>query len=86
MQRSPDDTVFVTASHAVLFEQPSAAKCDACGGDIEPDEGFSVGGEGEYLWTRGTEVRREKAPLCPHCGAAILGAALARWEIEEDEG
>jgi hypothetical protein len=77
---------FVTASHEALFEEPAAIKCDACGCDVKVDEGFAVSGEGEYIWTRGDEVRREKAPLCPHCGTAILGAALARWEIEEDEG
>ncbi len=43
-------------------------------------------GEGVYLWARGNEVRYEKAPLCPSCAAAIGMTALARWEIEEEEG
>jgi hypothetical protein len=71
---------------------PSAAnpavECDACAGPVVPDEddGYSLPGEGVYLWTRGDEVRFERAPLCASCAAAIGMAALARWEIEEEEG
>jgi hypothetical protein len=64
-----------------------AVECDACGGPVEDDdEGYSLPGEGVYLWTRGDEVRFERAPLCASCAAAIGMAALARWEIEEEEG
>jgi hypothetical protein len=63
-------------------------ECDACGAPVVPDEddGYSLPGEGVYLWTRGDEVRFERAPLCASCAAAIGMAALARWEIEEEEG
>jgi hypothetical protein len=63
-------------------------ECDACGGPVVPDadDGYSLPGEGVYLWTRGDEVRFERAPLCASCAAAIGMAALARWEIEEEEG
>jgi hypothetical protein len=38
------------------------------------------------MWTRGDQVRFEKTPLCPECASAIGVTALARWEIEEEEG
>jgi hypothetical protein len=77
------------ASHDVLFGQPTEARCDACGcpvGRGDDDEGFGVPGEGVYLWARGDEVRFERAPLCASCASAIGMTALARWEIEEEEG
>lgn len=80
---------YATATHAVLFATPEAAVCDACGCplDAEPDDdGYAVAGEGLYVWTRGDERRYEKVPLCPHCASAIGMTALARWEIEEEEG
>ncbi len=80
----------VVLSHEVLFDHAAdQARCDACGVHLPPDdedEGFQVRGEGVYLWTRGDEVRFEKAPLCPSCASAIGVTALARWEIEEEEG
>ena len=81
------DDELVVASHAALFARDEPA-CDACGGPLaeEDDDGFGVPGEGVYVWTRGTEVRFEKAPLCRSCAAAIGVTALARWEIEEEEG
>jgi hypothetical protein len=47
---------------------------------------YGVAGSGMYLWARGGEVRIEAAPLCPSCASAIGMTALARWEIEEEEG
>jgi hypothetical protein len=78
---------FVTASFADLFRE-EAPRCDACGGELPTaDEGgFEVAGRGQYLWARGDRVRFEDAPLCPACAAAIGLSALARWEIEEEEG
>ena len=64
-------------------------RCDACGAVVTPpgdDEGFDVPGQGLYLWTRGEEVRFEKAPLCGSCASAIGVTAMTRWEIEEEEG
>jgi len=63
-------------------------RCDACGAPLpeDADEGFSLPGQGVYLWTRGSEVRFEKVPLCPDCASGIGMSALARWEIEEEEG
>ena len=65
-------------------------KCDACGAALPADgcegEGFCPPGQGVYLWTRGSDVRFEKVPLCPDCASGIGMSALARWEIEEEEG
>ncbi len=82
----------VVASHEVLFGAAEEPRCDACGEALPPadatddDEGYGVPGSGIYLWTRGDEVRVEKAPLCARCASAIGMTALARWEIEEEEG
>ena len=65
------------------------ARCDACGAIVVAsgdDEGFDVPGQGVYVWTRGEEVRFEKAPLCGSCASAIGVTAMTRWEIEEEEG
>ena len=84
-----DHAAFVTASHEALFEVDEPAQCDACGAPL-PDEGdehgYGVVGSGVYLWTRGDSVRFETAPLCASCASAIGMTALARWEIEEEEG
>jgi hypothetical protein len=56
--------------------------CDACGKQIHGEPA----GSGLYVWTRGEEVRYEEPPLCAKCANAIGLAALAQWEIEEDEG
>jgi hypothetical protein len=79
---------WVVVSHEDLFA-PSDACCDACGevlGDPSDDEGFAIPGSGAYLWARGDTVRLESVPLCPACASAIGMTALARWEIEEEEG
>lgn len=54
--------------------------CDACGQLVigEP------AGHGAYLFLRGTEVRREDAPLCELCALAISAAAFSQTEIEEE--
>ena len=54
----------------------------------DPDgrDGYDVPGSGIYLWKRGDTVQLEKAPLCASCASAIGMTALARWEIEEEEG
>jgi hypothetical protein len=86
--RNDDDVV--VATHDALFaaaEEPP--RCDACGAALpaEDDDGaYGVAGAGVYMWTRGGETRFEKAPLCADCAAAIGMTALARWEIEEEEG
>jgi len=81
----------VVASHEVLFETSDVAVCDACGARL-PDEaaaddgGPGASGRGAYLWARGDEIRLEDVPLCASCACAIGMSALARWEIEEEEG
>ncbi len=83
-----EETVY-TASHDVLFEVAPATACDACGAvlpDAADESGFELTGSGVYMWTRGDDVRFDKAPLCASCAAAIGMTALARWEIEEEEG
>ena len=82
------------ASHDILFAGSSELRCDACNRPLEAlersaeadDDGYAIPGEGVYLWARGDEVRYEKTALCPPCAAAIGMTALARWEIEEEEG
>lgn len=76
---------FVTADHRDLLAEERTITCDACGGSI-PDEDAShaLRGEGEYVWARGEDVRRELAPLCPTCATAIFGAAIASFEVEEE--
>jgi hypothetical protein len=80
---------WVCASHDALFGQPEKIRCDACGCELEdrdvrdPDD---LCGRGVYMWTRGQEVRLEEAPLCASCASVIGMTALARWEIEEEEG
>jgi hypothetical protein len=77
---------YMTATLADLFRKEEA-RCDACGEPlVEKDESFALLGRGQYLWSRGDQVRFEDAPLCPACAAAIGLSALARWEIEEEEG
>jgi len=80
---------FVCASHDVLFESdPSDDACDVCGEKVsdDNDDGHAIAGHGLYVWTRGEETRREEPPLCPSCAAALGLTALARWEIDEEEG
>jgi hypothetical protein len=84
-----EEATLTTASHEVLFESAESAECDACGAPLPEDgeeDGYGIPGSGVYMWTRGDTVRLEKAPLCPACSSAIGMTALARWEIEEEEG
>jgi len=86
------------ASHEDLFssvQEHEPTRCDACGSAVASpaptdeegaDATYGLPGEGVYLWTRGDEVRFERVPLCPSCASAIGMTALARWEIEEEEG
>ena len=80
---------FMSASHERLFEAHEATRCDACQSPL-PLAGeataYGVEGRGVYVWQRGGEARHEAAPLCPACASAIGMTALARWEIEEEEG
>jgi hypothetical protein len=93
---APDDAsssgqspaAFVSATHETLFDEAPGA-CDVCGEavpDDDEDTGPVIAGRGVYLWTRGDETRREDAPLCPSCAAALGVTALTRWEIDEEEG
>jgi hypothetical protein len=80
---------FVSASHAVLFQQTEAQRCDVCAEALdgqEDEEGHQVRGRGLLVWTRGDERRAQEPPLCPGCASAIGLSALQRWEIEEEEG
>ena len=85
---SSDREEFFVASHEALFEEVDELPCDACGEPVavEGDEGYGIEGSGVYLWKRGDGVSLEKAPLCASCASAIGVTALARWEIEEEEG
>jgi hypothetical protein len=89
MSGLPDDAPPLFASHEALFADDEELLCDACGSSLpaaDDVDGFDVPGAGVYMWTRGSEVRFEKAPLCASCASAIGMTALARWEIEEEEG
>jgi hypothetical protein len=80
---------FSSASHEALFESMASSRCDACGEPLDEEsaeEGYGVRGAGVYMWKRGDDVHFEPAPLCSFCAAAIGMTALARWEIEEEEG
>ncbi len=79
---------WLVVSHEALFQETPASRCDACGEPIveAQDEPFGFPGAGAYLWARGEETRIESVPLCASCASAIGMTALARWEIEEEEG
>ncbi len=84
---SSEQEGLVVASQDVLFESIESACCDACGRPVETEgDGYGLPGSGVYLWQRGDHVQIEKVPLCASCASAIGMAALARWEIEEEEG
>jgi len=68
-------------SHGTTIRDGATPVCDACGKPIDGEPA----GSGLYVWTRGEEVRYEEPPLCAKCANAIGLAALAQWEIEEDE-
>jgi hypothetical protein len=79
----------VVVSHDLLFNEPPASACDACGDPLAETDGaeeYDIPGRGVYLWARGEETRLESVPLCASCASAIGMTALARWEIEEEEG
>lgn len=85
-----DECACISATHDVLFAASSSQselRCDVCNEPIadSDDEGYSVTGRGLYIWTRGSEVRREQAPLCPRCATGIGAFFFARAEIEEEE-
>lgn len=84
---------FVVASHEMLFVPSDEKVCDACGrsvvtGPSSDDASSSIldDARGTYLWARGDETTLESVPLCAACASAIGATALARWEIEEEEG
>jgi len=86
---APAAQELVVGSHEALFVEAASTRCDACGEPIvetEGCEGYGVPGQGVYLWARGEETRLESVPLCASCASAIGMTALARWEIEEEEG
>jgi hypothetical protein len=87
------DLPYIRADLSDLFRAKDSTRCDACNEALTEDdgaeggaEGFQVRGKGLYMWTRGDHVRFEEPVLCHSCGAAIGLSALARWEIEEEEG
>ena len=91
MNELPKIAGFVTAGHAVLFEDAEARRCDVCASmltkdDAESDGDESASGRGLLVWSRGDERRYQEPPLCPSCATAIGVSALQRWEIEEEEG
>ncbi len=80
------------ASHHALYERIDLARCDVCDAALDslddersPGETVPRAGAGLYVWTRGTEVRFEDAPLCANCGPAIAVTAMRRWAIEDEE-
>jgi hypothetical protein len=81
---------WAVASHKALFDDAPASCCDACGESMPEGEGeangYGIPGRGVYLSARGGEARLESVPLCAACASAIGMTALARWEIEEEEG
>ena len=81
-------TPFVSATHAALFVTDETVRCDVCNAVVaeDADEGYAVTGRGLYVWARGEDVRYEEPHLCAGCAAAVGVSALARWEIEEEEG
>jgi hypothetical protein len=84
----------VHISHQVLLpEEPASDVCDVCGEPLDvggtqsdDDDSSAFAGRGLYVWSRGGEPIYEEVPLCASCGIAIGVSALARWEIEEEEG
>ena len=85
---SVNATPFVSATHAALFVADGTVRCDVCNAVVaeDADEGYAVTGRGLYVWARGEDVRYEEPHLCAGCAAAVGVSALARWEIEEEEG
>jgi hypothetical protein len=93
MSELPRIAGFVTAGHAVLFEDAEARRCDVCAGALDApkhddadDAEENASGRGLLVWSRGDERRYQEPPLCAACATAIGVSALQRWEIEEEEG
>jgi hypothetical protein len=87
--KTPGAPAVAIPSLDVPSAQPEEPRCDVCDGPVPSDDadlGFSFPGAGVYLCTRGDSVRFETVPLCASCASAIGMTALARWEIEEEEG
>ena len=78
--------VVTTVSHEDLFTERALPLCDACGQAVDANDDEEEARRGVYLWARGNEVRLEAVPLCAACASAIGATALARSEIEEEEG
>ncbi len=79
---------FITAGHAVLFEDDATKRCDICEAEIapDPDDGSSYTGSALYVSICGDRVVYDEPPLCPSCAVAVGVTALARWDVEEEEG
>ena len=64
--------------------------CDACGVPVPAnvdDEGYAVAGKGLYVWTRGTEVRREEGcPSVPRAPRPSVSVRSRVGETDEEEG
>jgi hypothetical protein len=85
----PSGDAFVVVSHEALFAPPSEVLCDACGCAVAAQadsDDPAAPGRGTYLWVRGGVATLEHVPLCAACASVIGVTALARWEIEEEEG
>ena len=82
--QSPPTPHFATLTHEALFGSDEP-RCDACGAPLA-DEDEELRTSGLYVWVRGGRVVYEEPPLCVACGTAISMSAMARWEIEEEEG
>jgi hypothetical protein len=84
----PLPVTFTRVSHEALFADPGP-RCDVCDVPLdedESDEEDGIGGRGLYVWIRAGRTVFEEVPLCAACGTAIGMSALARWDIEEEEG
>ncbi|MDP9035610.1 MAG: hypothetical protein M3O50_12460 [Myxococcota bacterium] len=79
----------IVMSESALFEALPDEHCDACGrpsASANRESDYGLGGNGVYLSLHGNEARLETVPLCSSCTAAIGVTALARSQIEEEEG
>ena len=75
---------FATASHDALFGDEAVVRCDVCSEPLDPKEDDEQG-TGVYVWARGGEVRREDAPLCPACSAAVFANAIGLVDFDDEE-